>query len=393
MLAGLIFATDDATDRPDTLAATLPFGGSTLIEFQARLLLTAGAGQIVVVVSRLTPPLLGAVSRMQRRGISIDIVRSATEAEAKLHPLAHVLVMADGLVSTDAIVAQLAEDGDDLLLVTSDAEALPGLERVGADAIWAGMARVEVQRIAEVAALPKEYDFQSTLLRVVAQASPGQLLLTRAMAATGHGVERDAARLAERNQKVLASFVSNQPGWVDRYLVAPVARRVLPMLTARATPALAVSGGALVSLIAGLGMIGWGWTAIGLPFVIAATGGFAIGAVLSWMRDESAQAKLQRAGIAVAAGLSILLVGNAISRAEGTATGITVALALIVAAALAERATTERIRRRWWASPAAYPLILLPFSLIGYPLAGLCAGALYASVSLAAAIEVLREKP
>ena len=32
MLAGLIFATEDAEDRPETLAATLPFCGSTLIE-------------------------------------------------------------------------------------------------------------------------------------------------------------------------------------------------------------------------------------------------------------------------------------------------------------------------------------------------------------------------
>ena len=69
MLAGLLFATADASDRHDTLAATLPISGVTLIEFQARLLIAAGASQIVVVVSRLTPELLGAVNRMSRRGV------------------------------------------------------------------------------------------------------------------------------------------------------------------------------------------------------------------------------------------------------------------------------------------------------------------------------------
>ena len=48
MLAGLLFAIRDAEDRPDRLAATLPFAGTTLIEYQARLLVAAGASQIVV---------------------------------------------------------------------------------------------------------------------------------------------------------------------------------------------------------------------------------------------------------------------------------------------------------------------------------------------------------
>ena len=43
MLAGLIFAVQDADDRPGMLAATLPFAGMTVIEYQARLLIAAGA--------------------------------------------------------------------------------------------------------------------------------------------------------------------------------------------------------------------------------------------------------------------------------------------------------------------------------------------------------------
>ncbi|RRB47282.1 hypothetical protein, partial [Escherichia coli] len=67
MLAGLIFATEDADDRAGVLAATLPFGGLTLIEFQARLLVAAGATHIILVVARMTPELLGAISRIGRR--------------------------------------------------------------------------------------------------------------------------------------------------------------------------------------------------------------------------------------------------------------------------------------------------------------------------------------
>ncbi len=298
MLAGLIFATDDANDRPDMLAATLPFGGATLIEFQARLLIGAGAGQLIIVVTRLSPELVGAVARMKRRGIAVDVVRSAREAEEKLHPLARVLVVADGLVTTEPVIALLSGEGSDTLLVTTDADALPGLERVGANAIWAGLARVEAQRIADVAALPRDYDFESTLLRVTAQAGADHLLLPSGETRDGHGIERDAARLQLRNDSVVAAFVSNRIAWVDRYVIAPIARRALRPLIARATPALAVGGVSAGVLAAGLGLIGWGWPFFGLLAVLPSMLGLSIGAVLAWMRDDGSQARLLRSAIA-----------------------------------------------------------------------------------------------
>ena len=80
MLAGLLFATHETEDRPDRLVATLPFGGVTLIEYQARLLIGAGASQIILVATRPTPELLGAISRIGRRGVAVDAVRTAAEA-------------------------------------------------------------------------------------------------------------------------------------------------------------------------------------------------------------------------------------------------------------------------------------------------------------------------
>ena len=108
MLAGLLFATHEAIDRPATLTATLPLGGATLIEAQARALVELGASQIVVVVARMTPELLGALGRIGRRGVAVDPVRSATEAAEKLHPLARVLVLADGLIASAGTIAPLA---------------------------------------------------------------------------------------------------------------------------------------------------------------------------------------------------------------------------------------------------------------------------------------------
>lgn len=393
MLAGLLFAIDDADDRPDTLVATLPFGGGTLLEFQARLLIAAGISQIAVVVARLTPELIGAINRITRRGIAVDAVRSAAEAVAKLHPLARVLVLADGLVTTGDIVENLATEGagegSDLLLVTTDADAVPGLERVGRDAIWAGLACVQPGRLAEVAALPKEYDFQSTLLRVCAQGGAGHLALPAGRSRAGHGIEHDSGRLRGRNDAVLAAYVSNRVGWVDRWLIAPVARAAMPWLVGRAVSGGAVAGAAGAVMLGGLALTGWGWGAAGLALVFAAIVALAIGVALAWLRDEAMLARLQQGMIAGGAALAALLLGHA---GGGGDASLIAALALVVLGGLAERAANEHIRQRWWGSAAAYPLLLLPFAAAGQPLAGLLTAAGYAGLTLGAAIEALREK-
>lgn len=392
MLAGLLFAIDDADDRPDTLVATLPFGGATLLEFQARLLIAAGVSQIAVVVARLTPELIGAVNRIGRRGIAVDAVRSAAEAVAKLHPLASVLVLADGLVTTGDIVATMADerpcDGADLLLVTSDADALPGLERVGRDAIWAGLARVQPLRLAEVAALPKEYDFQSTLLRVCAQGGAVQLPLPGSKSRAGHGIEHDSARLRGRSDAVLAAYVSNRVSWVERWLVAPVARAAMPWLVGRAVSGGTLAGAAGGVMLGGLALTGWGWSTAGLALVFVAIVALAIGTALAWLRDEATLARVQQGLIAGGAALSAMLLGYA----AGSPASLIAALALVLLGGLAERAANEHIRQRWWASAAAYPLLLLPFAALGQPLAGLLVMAGYAGLTLGAAIEALREK-
>ncbi|OQW48706.1 MAG: hypothetical protein A4S16_06120 [Proteobacteria bacterium SG_bin6] len=392
MLAGLLFAIADADDSPETLVATLPFGGHSLIEFQARLLAGAGAGQIVVVVERLTPELLGAVNRMARHGIAIDAVRGASEAVAKLHPLAELLVMADGLVTTAETIAPLAAAQGDALLVTSDADALPGLERVGRDAIWAGMARVSVRRLADVARLPADYDFQSTLLRVAAQARPELITLPGGAARASHGIEASAAPLQARNQAVVGAELGGRVTWADRLVIAPLARALLPLVLPRAVMSATVAGASAVLTLIGLALLAMGWASAGVALVALAHIGWALGGALAWLRDELRLAGAVRLGAVIASGAGAVLLGLNLWRADATASGPIAAAALIGLGALLERAAPPERRRRWWPSPSAYPLVLLPFVAAGQALAGLLAAAVYAGAALAAAIEAGREK-
>ena len=65
--------------------------------------------------------------------------------------------------------------------------------------------------------------------------------------------------------------------------------------------------------------------------------------------------------------------------------------ALVVLAALGERAMGAT-RPLPWGDPPAYLVVLAAGTLIGMPLLGLVAAALYATITLALAIEALRAR-
>ncbi|HEX4694025.1 hypothetical protein [Sphingomonas sp.] len=389
MIAGLLFATAEASDRHDTLAATLPVGGVTLVEFQARLLIAAGASQIVIVVSRLSPELLGAINRLGRRGVAVDAVRTPAEAIAKLHPLARVIWLADGLVTTSGVVEAMRDRDHDTLLVTGEGGEL---ERIGPGVLWAGVATLDPQRIAEVAKLPNDYDFTSSLLRVTAQRGAEQVALPDAAVRDGHGVQRDSRALAVKGRAALVAALGARSNWVDRFLIAPLARIALPPLVARGVPALMLMAGGVVAAVGGLAGLLLGWSVTGLVAVIAALALFALADVLAWLRDERALIAAGKWLMPGSAALATILFAQHAALDAGTAAALLLALGTVVAGGLAERAASTVQRRLWWAVPPAYPLILLPAAIAGQPVIGLGLGAAYAVATLAHAIERLRAK-
>src|SRR3546814_18706901 len=96
-------------------------------------------------------------------------------------------------------------------------------------------------------------------------------------------------------------------------------------------------------------------------------------------RGEDRLAAVQGRVIGGVVTLAALLLGRMASLEAMTATGWTLAIGLVVAGLLLERAARRR-RSLWWASPPVYPMILLVFiaagpQLIGLELAKVCAAA------------------
>ncbi len=390
MLAGLLFATSETQDRPDQLIATLPFSGMTLIEYQARLLLSAGVSQIIIFIARLTPELLGAIARIRRPGLTVDLVRSASETCAKLHPLANIITVADGLVTTETIIGSLCRVTGDALLVVDAAGAQDSLERVGGDLAWAGLARLDPLRMAEAAELPADYDLQSTLLRLAEQAGAAHIALPRMAGESGHGIVDRAHTLQERGRAIIAALLAVRPNWFDRYLVAPIARTVLPLLLDRIVPTntLAVLGIALG--LAGVVTVSLGQYAIGTVAALIAVIVLGLGSVLADLRDQQMLMKRQRFA---ASGISLLLlmaIGWAEWRGSDDHAALVIAISATVACLLGERATRDHSRRVWWGSAPGYLMLATVPVIFGFPVTGLGIVATYSAITLAAAIEALQ---
>ncbi|WP_448658157.1 hypothetical protein ACPVPU_11895 [Sphingomonas sp. CJ99] len=390
MLAGLIFATEDAEGTGGGLAATLPFGGMTLLEYQARLLIAAGAGHLLIAVARMTPPLLGAVNRIAKRGVPVDMVRSAEEVSGRLHPLARVLVLADSLVTTDQAVHAMASAARETILVTDDASPSLAVERIDAARHWAGMAMIDARRVAEVARLPRDYDFQSSLLRLVAQGGADHLPLSTAARRAGHGVDRHPDGLASRSNGVLLALANQRIGWADRYVFTPLTRLALPWLVRRNTPdaALLIVGIALGAI--GIVVMALGWPQIGFVGIPLAIAVLTTGSLLSGLRGNDRLTRLQDWTILGVAGAGVAVLGLVVGLAGGQLTAPLLAAVLIGAAAIAERVPVAR--RPWYGGAPLYTLIVTPLVMAGFPVAALGIAAVAAAATLAALVEAARKQ-
>ncbi|MDP5278177.1 hypothetical protein Q9Q95_04515 [Sphingomonas sp. DG1-23] len=390
MLAGLIFAIEEANDRPGTLVATLPFGGMTLLEYQVRLLVGAGAEQVLVAVGRMTPALLAAVGRAGKGEVGVEIVRSAEEAAEKIEEGARVLVMADGLVTTDPVMDRMGHEGPEALLVTDDAGSPAAIERLDMRDCWAGVARISVGQLGQIAQMPEDYDFQSALLRVAAQSGAEHIPLTASWLRGGHAVEHSAEGLAARNTGVLAALTERRIDWADRWVFTRIARMALPELVSRNFPAwgLLAIGGVLALL--SLGAIGYDWEGTGLIVSLLSAATLATGGAMAALRGEERRARGVEWALLLLFGGVALGCGWMERARLDTTTPLVLALVALAAQLLIERAPSRH--RRWWASPSAHLLLLTPFALAGIVQFGLAAVALYAFLTLAGAVEGTREK-
>jgi len=375
-LAALIAAYHESGE-PGHLRATLPLAGRTVIERQVRLAAAAGASPIIVFVERMPAALSAAIERLRRDRVPVQLVRSPEEAAEAVDAYDRILLIADGAIAGRSQLARLADEEGAAVLTVPDGSHGELYERIDATSRWAGVAAIDGALLRETAAMLRDWDLQSTLLRRTLQAGARHLVAEGAVAILDRDSDLD---LLER--RIVADADEASGSWSDR-LLAPLERAGTAFLMG--SPISPQLIGLAAALLTGLGAasfyVHWYW--IGLVKLLVAT-------PLEGMARRLARLRMQdgiRQGwwaylipLFAAAALVILAYDLAAERGWGMILVAFTTLAFL--AALAVEKEGKRVRGAvLLAERKGMTWLLVPFAAFGLWHAGLAALFAYAAAS------------
>jgi hypothetical protein len=375
-LAALISAYHESAE-PGLLRATLPLAGRTVVERQARLAAAAGAERIVVLVERVPAALGAALERLRRERLPVQVARSAEEAAAALDRGDRVLLIADGAIAEPSQLERLAGLDAPAVLTLPDAGAGEAYERIDAASRWAGLALVGAPLLADTAAMLRDWDLQSTLLRRALQSG------ARHHAAEGPIAILDSeADLGRLERQILAASSGAKGSWAAR-LLAPLERAATHALMASPVGPQALGLGAALLTAIGAAALAYGWLRTGLALVLVAT-------PLAGIADRLARLRMQddigRSWwcylLPVFHGAALVALAYALAPTHGWGIVLLAFTTLAFLAALTIEREGRALRfQAFLAEPVGMAWLMLPFAAAGIWDAGLALLFAYAAAS------------
>ncbi|HEY8591237.1 MAG TPA: NTP transferase domain-containing protein [Sphingomicrobium sp.] len=352
-------------DDSGGLRALLPLSGRTLIEYQVRCAVAAGAAPIIIVVERVPQALQDAFERLRLDGVGVIPCSDVREAVSRFEAGSTILLIGDGVAPPADLVASLAEEAEPAIATVPDDEAHAMFERIDAEARWAGVAVVDSNLLASTAAMLGDWDLQSTLLRRTIQegarrVSSGEL--------GGDPLLADSAEdLQDFQRRLLVGSRGARPDWVSRYLLPPIEEFATELLMKQRVPPLWLMWGAVaLTLVAAFCFIK-GWLGAGLILLILGLPLDLIASRLAALRLRPLPVRLlSRRALWPAAGIALLALGWWEMRGLGGWGALVTAAA---AAAFAEAARLERTgmpdTELWLISRRSAIVAAVPFALAG----------------------------
>jgi hypothetical protein len=379
-LAALIGAYHESTEA-GYLRATLPLGGRTLLERQARLAFAAGARRMVVLVERLPAELIGAMDRLRREGLQITVARNANEAAEAVDAADRLLIIGDGFLGEGEQLVRLAGAGRPSVLTVPDAGFDERFERIDSSSRWAGAAVTSGAALRDTAAMLRDWDLQSTLLRRMVQGGADRLPLG---AEAGDVMIVDkAADLREIQRRALDRPSSGRGAWISRYLLGPLERAATRALLPYAVTPAALGGTtmALNAFAAAAFAADFLW--LGLALMLLSTPLDGIADRMARLRMEDGTGHSWWSHILPAlAGAALIALGYSLAEANGW--GCIVLALTAVAFLMAERFEVEGRDVRgllFLAERKNMVWLMLPFAAFGFWVPGLAALFAYAAAS------------
>ncbi len=386
-LAALI-AAQDQTDTGDGLRATLPLAGRTLVEYQVRLAIEAGAGHAIILVERVPAPLAQAVERLRQQGFRIEFARSVADATDRFHPDERILLIDDGAIAAQSAVNALAVQHGDALLVLPDMQEHAVFERIDAAQRWAGFALFGKSVLEATVQMLGDWDLSSTLLRRLVQSHAtridalnpdGDRLVPPPLLGIG------PAAIGALEAGLLRRSDTGDGNWVELYLHRLTANPLVAPLIARNVDQRHVAWAGVViawaaTLIAAFNLF---WVPVLLLPVATAVASAARRMARIWGGESSALADMARYGAALAV---LILLGRQLAISGGWGWWLVTAIAPAALVGLAGlgpivNAIMPLAPPRWIASADALIWSAPPLAVVvGWPWM-LAALAAYAALS------------
>lgn len=263
-LVALIAAYHESAE-PGALRATLPLAGRTVVERQVRLAVSAGAATVIILVERMPAALTAALDRLRREKLPVQLARSAEEAAEAVDSSDRLLMIADGAIAESTQLARLASGEEPAVLTVADGVFGELHERIDAASRWAGLAAIDGAMLRDTAAMLRDWDLQSTLLRRALQAG------ARYVAADGPVAILDSrAGLVDLERQILASADETRGDWASR-LLAPLERAATRLLMTGPLGPSALGLAAVAMTALGAAAFASGWLPSGLALLLLAT--------------------------------------------------------------------------------------------------------------------------
>jgi hypothetical protein len=385
--AAILSASRVGQDTTGSLRAGLHFAGQTLVEYQARQAVRAGADRIMIVVSTITPALSQAVDRLSADGIAVALVRDMVSMVRDAPRDADTLLVADGAVVAQGHFDAMGQTAGTALLVTDDSRASAPFERIDAGQRWAGLARISPDLLFSTIDMIGDWDLSLTLVRGAVQAGARRLTVPQDDLLEGRVTLVESQAQADlAAQAVLAHGPRGRRmrGAAEHYLLGPLTRLISPALMRMQVPAMqvriaAMALGAIALVPIQLLWVGAGFCLLLLALLLAETAD---------RLDEMALRPLPMGWHAfVAPGFA--LIGVALAGEGGTPSYLALLLAVVQ---VADRGGRVGAARPWMLfTPASALMILLVAWLIGMLAQGFDLATLCAIASVAAMVLLKRD--
>lgn len=366
---------------PGGLRALQPLAGMSVIEYQARRAIEAGAARILLLIDEAPAELSEAIAHLRSDGIQTGMVQGIDQAADALEQDEGVLLIAEGCLPTMGLLRDILAAPMPALGTVPDTAEFGQFERIDAEQRWAGIALLDAHRIAETAAMIGAWDPVSTLLRRAVQEGA-----TRVVATTAPILATDPSSLATAEQAIFADAREPARDVIGTLLFVPVEELAMPLLMARRTdPNLLAGGAAGLALLGGsLAFAGWSWVAL---LALLLSGPLSGGAARLARVSQRSLSRQRLFGFGRLGGALLGLVG--LSQTLAAASGqwgwwLTGAVTLSSMAGLwVERKAGSDPMPIWLASVDTLIWMMLPFALSGHWNWGFGALAVYSFASFA----------